>query len=240
MAQKTPRVTIRRQPADGPAVGERIAMETVQTEHRPPSADRRSTAAASRQRRCLVSRDSRSREQLIRFVVSPDSSVVPDIEECLPGRGLWLTATRDIIDAACRKRVFAKAVRGPVTVDDHLADIIERLLVRRCLSLLGIARRAGEAVTGFEKVREMARGGTAGLLLTASDAAADGRRKIAGAARGAHFSGEQVAGVLTSVELGGVFGRDAAVHVAVKEGALGARLLTECNRLAGFRPAMAE
>lgn len=240
MAQKTPRVTIRRQPADVPAVGERIAMETVQTEHRPLSVERRSAAGASRQRRCLVSRGSRSREQLIRFVVSPDSVVVPDIEECLPGRGLWLTATRDIVDAACRKRVFAKAARGSVTVDDHLADMIERLLVRRCLSLLGIARRAGEVVRGFEKVRETARGGKAGLLLTASDAAADGRRKIEATARGAHYRGGLVAGVLTSVELGGVFGREAAVHVAVMEGALGARLLTECNRLAGFRPAIAE
>jgi predicted RNA-binding protein YlxR (DUF448 family)/ribosomal protein L30E len=235
-----PTLKILRQPADGWPVEGRIAMDPVQTEQRPSSADRRSAPEASRQRRCLVSRESRSREQLIRFVVSPDSAVVPDIEECLPGRGLWLTATRDIVDAACRKRVFAKAARGSVTVDDHLADIIERLLVRRCLSLLGIARRAGEAVTGFEKVRDMARGGTAGLLLTASDAAADGRRKIEATARGAHYSGGLVAGVLTSVELGGVFGRDAAVHVAVKEGALGARLLTECNRLAGFRPAIAE
>ena len=227
-------------------------METVQTEQCPPPADRRAGpggpvsragAARPRERRCLVSRQSGPAEQLIRFDVPPDQVVVPDLEERLPGRGLWLTATRDIIDTACRKRVFAKAVRGPVTTNDHLADTIEQLLVRRCLSLLGIARRAGEAVTGFEKVREMARGGKAGLLLTASDAAADGRRKIESAARGADDRGGNVAKVarlLSSAELGGVFGRDAAVHVAVMEGALAARILTECNRLAGFRPANAE
>ena len=130
-------------------------------------------------------------------------------------------------------------MRGPVSVDDRLADTIEQLLARRCLSLLGIARRAGEAVTGFEKVRDLAGRGKAGLLLTASDAAADGRRKIESASRKATQKSSAV-GILTSGELGGVFGRDAAVHVAVMKGALCARLLIECNRLAGFRPVMAE
>ena len=220
-------------------------MDIVQTEHQRPPATRRDADGARpsgktpRERRCLVTRNSQSTETLIRFVVSPDGAVVPDVEERLPGRGLWLTATRDIVDAACRKRVFEKAVRGPVSVDDHLADTIERLLLRRCLSLLGITRRAGEAVTGFEKVRDLAGRGKAGLLLAARDAAADGRRKIESASRKATQK-SPVVDILTSEELGGVFGRDAAVHVAVMKGALGARLLIECNRLAGFRPVMAE
>lgn len=219
-------------------------MDIVQTEHQQPPARRhadgaRASRSAQRERRCLVTRDSRPADTLIRFGVSPDGAVVPDIEERLPGRGLWLTATRDIVDTACRKHVFEKAVRGPVSVDEHLADTIEQLLVRRCLSLLGIARRAGEAVTGFEKVRDLAGRGKAGLLLTASDAAADGRRKIESASRKTTQKSPAV-GVFTSGELGGVFGRDAAVHVAVTKGEIGALLLIECNRLAGFRPVMAE
>ena len=219
-------------------------MDIVQTEHQPPPAHPRAGGARAsgknrRERRCLVTREACCSDTLIRFAVSPDGVVVPDVEERLPGRGLWLTATRDIVEVACRKRVFEKAVRGPVSVDDRLADTIEQLLARRCLSLLGIARRAGEAVTGFEKVRDLAGRGKAGLLLTASDAAADGRRKIESASRKATQKSSAV-GILTSGELGGVFGRDAAVHVAVMKGALCARLLIECNRLAGFRPVMAE
>lgn len=220
-------------------------METVQTERPtpPPTGGKGRRVPSPRERRCLVTRESLPTERLIRFVVSPGGALVPDIEERLPGRGLWLTAARDIVSTACRKRVFGRAARGAVAVDDQLADIIEQLLVRRCLSLLGIARRAGEAVAGFEKVREMIRGGRAGLMLFASDGAADGRRKIEAAARGASggaVSEMAAVDVFSSEELGGIFGRGAAVNVAVAEGAICARLLTECNRLAGFRPAKAE
>ncbi len=190
-------------------------------------------------RTCLVSRETQPTERLIRFVVSPQRAVVPDIDECLPGRGLWLTAARDIVETACRKRAFARSARGPVTVDDGLADRVEQLLEQRCLNLLGIARRAGQAVAGFEKVREMIKGARAGLVLTAIGAGDDGRRKIEGPARGADHVAV-VSGLFASDALGGVFGRDAAVHVAVERGALAARLLRECNRLAGLRPAEVE
>jgi predicted RNA-binding protein YlxR (DUF448 family)/ribosomal protein L30E len=193
----------------------------------------------SRLRTCLVSREHSPTDRLIRFVLSPDREIVPDVDERLPGRGLWLTATRDIVDAACRKRVFARAARGPVSVDDALSDTVERLLERRCLDFLGIARRAGQAVAGFEKTREMIRSARAGLVLTASDAAEDGRRRIEGPARGDDRAAI-VSGVFASEALGAVFGRDAAVHVAVERGPLAARLLRECNRLVGFRPAVAE
>lgn len=89
----------------------------------------------------------------MRFVVGPDSSVVPDIAEKLPGRGLWLTASRDIVSRAVARRLFGKAAKAAVTVPADLADRVEARLVARCLDLVGMARRAGRSVAGFEKVR---------------------------------------------------------------------------------------
>jgi ribosomal protein L7Ae-like RNA K-turn-binding protein len=114
----------------------------------------------------------------------------------------------------------------------RLSDTVERLLVRRCLELLGLARRAGEAVTGFEKVRALLTAGKVGFVFAARDAAHDGRRKISAIAPDVPS-----VDLFSSSELGGVFGRDAAIHVAVARGAIATKLLSECRRLAGFRMA---
>ena len=107
-----------------------------------------STAATgkSRDRRCFVTYVRKPTDELVRFVVAPDNSIVPDLAERLPGRGLWLSSSRETVNTACAKRLFAKAAGGSVTVRDDLADAIEEQLHKRCLDLLGMARRAGEAV----------------------------------------------------------------------------------------------
>ena len=87
-------------------------------------------------------------------MVAPDGALVPDIAGRLPGRGLWLTHALDIVAAATAKRSFARAARAPVAVPEDLAGLVERLLASRCRDVLGLARRAGVAVGGFEKVRE--------------------------------------------------------------------------------------
>jgi len=168
-------------------------------------------------------------------VVGPDGTIVPDIEARLPGRGLWLLPRRDIVEKAVAKRSFARAARQPVMVPPEFADRVEALLARRCCDVLGLARRAGLAVAGFERVSEVARRGDAALLLFARDgAAAAGRRRVAAGARGATS-----ASVLDAAELGGVFGRETVGFVAVGPGPLCYRLLTELERLAGFRAAAA-
>jgi predicted RNA-binding protein YlxR (DUF448 family) len=170
------------------------------------------------------------RETLLRFVIGPDREVVPDVAGRLPGRGLWLTPSRDIVAAAVTKRAFARAARAPVVAPEDLPDRVEQLLARRCGDLLGLARRAGLAVGGFEKVREALHAGPVGVLVTASDAGEDGRAKLRGLSHGAPvFDG------LTAAELGAAFGRDALVHVAVSPGKLARQLVAEGRRLAGFR-----
>ncbi len=181
-------------------------------------------------RRCIVTRESRPRERLVRFVIAPDGEVVPDVAGKLPGRGLWLTARRDIVRRASAENQFAKAARGPAVVKGDLALQVENLIAGRCLELIGLARRAGDAVTGFEKVRALLSRGRAGVLLTAADGAEGSRDKLA-----TMQPGVMRIDALNSVELGRIFGREMAVHAALKSGGLADRLIVEAGRLAGFR-----
>lgn len=183
-------------------------------------------------RRCIVTRRSLPVERLLRFVVGPEGSVVPDIERKLPGRGLWLCARRDILHKACAGNLFATAARTPVEVTDGLPDQVERLLCRRCLDLIGLARRAGQAVAGYEKVRGQIRHGDVAVLLSASDGSPAERARMKSLS-----SGAQTIGMFSGAELGTVFGRDFAVHAAVTRGRLAERLVMEGERLAGFRNA---
>src|SRR5450432_2648570 len=130
-------------------------------------------------RRCLVTREVKPKTGLLRFVVGPEQQVVFDPAERLPGRGLWLSAGRDIVETAVAKGLFSKAAGERVSAPADLAAQVERLLGQRCLALMGLARRAGQLRTGFEKVREDLKAGRAALLLAASDGAADGRGKLA-------------------------------------------------------------
>jgi uncharacterized protein len=181
-------------------------------------------------RRCIVTGEVRSKAELIRFVVSPEGRVVPDLSARLPGRGLWLLTRRDIVAQAAAKRSFARAARRPVLVDDGLDARIEAMLAERCRDAIGLARRAGEAQMGFVKVERLLRSGGAGLLLTAADGASDGAAKLQALAFTVVRSD-----ALTAAELGAEFGREHVVHVALRRGPLAEALAVALNRLKGFR-----
>jgi uncharacterized protein len=182
-------------------------------------------------RRCLVSGESHAKAELLRFVVAPDGRLVADVAGRLPGRGLWLTPRRDILAAAVTKRLFARAARQAVIVEDGLADRVEALLAERCRDHIGLARRAGQAVMGFVKVQAALAAGKAGVLVAAADGAADGCGKLKGAAPGL-----PLVECLTGVELGAAFGREHVVHAALAAGRLADMLVADATRLAGFRP----
>ncbi len=181
-------------------------------------------------RRCLVSGAVRPVAEMIRFVVAPDGGIVPDLGGRLPGRGLWLSARRDMVNTACAKNLFGRAARRNVTVSADLTDRLEGLLTRRCLDLLGLARRAGEATAGYEKARAWLRAGKAGLMLAAADGAPGGRTKVRALA-----SGLPLLELFDGAELGAALGRARAVHVVVAPGTLADRLVRESSRLSGFR-----
>ncbi len=181
-------------------------------------------------RRCIFSGERLPKETMLRFAVDPEGSLVPDIASALPGRGLWLAADRGIIERAVKKRSFERAARRKVTVPAALADLVERLLMIRCRETIGLARRAGHAVAGYEKVREALGAGRGGLVIQAADGAADGIRKIAALAPEL-----PVLAVLSAAELGEAFGRDHVVHAVLGPGPLAARLRIDGSRLAGLR-----
>jgi len=205
-------------------------MSATQILDRSDSSRNRQDDAGS-QRRCIVSNVAKPPSEMIRFVIGPDDSVVPDLSERLPGRGIWLSADRISIKTACDRKLFNRAARRPVKVDDRLAERVEGLLVRQCTDLLGLARRAGQAVSGFVKVRDWLQHKRAVLLFAATDGAMDSRSKLRRIA-----CDIPVVAVLDAAELGVAFGRDRAVHVAVASGGLADRLAREAARLSGFRP----
>ena len=186
---------------------------------------------AEPQRRCIATGEVRDRSSLLRFVVGPTGELVADMAACLPGRGLWLTPRRDILERAIARRLFARSARRAITTPAGFADRVETLLVQRCADGIGLGRRAGRAVAGFEKSCEAVRTGKAGLLLLALDGAEGGRRKMRALARGL-----PVAIVLTAAEMGAIFGRDHVVNIAIGDGRLSDRLIAVAEKIAGFRP----
>jgi uncharacterized protein len=165
---------------------------------------------------------------MLRFVVGPDRQIVPDLAAKLPGRGIWLSARRDVLETARARNAFARAARAPVGVPAGLLLVVEQGLTRRVIELLGLTRRAGQAVCGFERAREWLAGHQAGIIVQARDGSTEERARFLSGIRDV-----PVASPLTAQALGAVFGRDHVVHVVVAPGRLAEALKIETDRLAG-------
>ena len=185
-------------------------------------------------RQCAVTRERLGKDGLVRFVLSPDGVVTPDVAEKLPGRGVWIKADRSVLAEAVKKNAFARAFKSQAGVPDGLPDTVEALLVQRFIGLLGMAKKGGDIVLGFDQVRDALQKRPPGLLLEAADGAEDGRSKVYFLAK-ALYSGVEVAGALTSAELGMAFGRDRVIHGLVRKGPFAKSLKAAYARLAGFR-----
>ncbi|MDH3232460.1 MAG: RNA-binding protein [Alphaproteobacteria bacterium] len=181
-------------------------------------------------RRCIVSREPQTKDGLIRFVVAPDGVLTPDLAEVLPGRGLWVTASREAIETACAKKLFGRAARRAVKVPDDLLERLEHMLAERCIALLGLLNRAGELSAGMMRVREWLRADKAAILMTAAESDGRDAAELRRLARGV-----QTVDVLKGVELGRAVGRDLIVHMAAAPGRLAQSLIRETGRLAGLR-----
>ena len=183
------------------------------------------------ERKCLVSQESGPKSGLIRFVTSPDGVVVPDIMEKLPGRGYYVASDLNVLEEAVKQKVFSRGAKTQVTVPENLIIEIDRQLARRVVDLVSIARKAGRAVTGFEKVKGWLADGRAKILLQASDGSERGKGKLWTPEGGKFF------GCLTAQELGLAFGRGHAIHCALSGGKLSERVVHEAARLRGLREA---
>ena len=192
-------------------------------------------AQASRQRRDVASGRVMPEEALVRFVLGPDGAVTPDLARKLPGRGVWTAATREAVELAVKRDAFSRSLKTRAPAPAGLADEVRRLLEQRLLSGLGLAKKAGELISGFDKVAAAAASGRAAWLVEAADGAADGRRKIMAAARRSPRP-PRLFGVFDSEALGVVLGVENAIHCALIAGRGAARWTADVRRLEGFRP----
>jgi predicted RNA-binding protein YlxR (DUF448 family) len=189
----------------------------------------RDTEREDPERRCIVTGDVGPKAGLLRFVVGPDAMIYPDLAEKLPGRGIWVTSEREILEKAVAKGLFARAARSQVTLPENLCAVVEEGLAHRLVELISLSRKTSRAVCGFEKVKGWLADGRAKVLLQASDGSERGKGKLWTPEGGRWF------GCLTSAELGLAFGRDHAIHGALAAGGLTPRVIREAARLAGIR-----
>ena len=187
------------------------------------------------ERKCIASGETGPKTGLVRFVVGPEGQIVPDILERLPGRGIWVAADRDLVTKAAKKGLFARAARAPVKAPEDLADLVADLLARRVIELISLARKSGDAITGYEQVKDWLVKGTARVLIQAEDGSARGKSKL----RPPEGKNTLISW-LTAGELGLAFGRERAIHAALAAGGLSPRIVEEAARLSGFRAQMGE
>ena len=185
--------------------------------------------SAGPERKCIATGEVQPKYGLIRFVAGPDGQVCPDIAGKLPGRGVYVAADREALNRAISKKLFARGLKAPVTVPDDLAGEVERLLSRRVVELISLARKSGEAVAGYEKVKTWLDKEEAWVLIQAVDGSGRGKSKLSTPHYGKYI------GWLTADELGMAFGRQTVIHAALASGGLAKRVVEEAQRLRGLR-----
>ncbi len=189
-----------------------------------------------RERRCIVSGENDSGANLIRFALSSDGVVTPDVAAKLPGRGAWVRADRASIEQAGKKGAFARAFKTPVKVPDGMASTIESLLSRRCLDHLGLAQRAGAIAVGATQVNAAIRSKPAFLLIEAEDGAEEGREKLMSLHIGLWGRPPAAVGCFSAADLGVALGRERVIHACLLQERLASVWAAEIGRLSGFRP----
>lgn len=212
------------------------------------------------ERTCALTREKREPADLLRFVRAPDGTITPDIAGKLPGRGVWLSLDRSIVERAARQNAFSRSLKRPVVIPDDLAERVERLLRQRCVGALAIAKKAGLVVSGFSKVDAAVGSRNVAALLHAAEAADDGAdrldrkliaRNAAVECRAASANASASADLgelpdaqattpaivkdLSASELSLALGRENVVHAALSTGGAARHFLTEIGRLRRYR-----
>jgi uncharacterized protein len=202
----------------------------------PPRDDRRDKAATTRF--CALTRQERPVSELLRFVAGPEDRIFLDLARKLPGRGVWITADRESVDAAVRKGAFSRSLKRKLAVPSDLADQVQSQLARHAIQLLSIANKAGLLVTGFDKVTAVIELGQASILLHGKDAASGGRQKLDSKLNAVCRAAGKAATIIdcfTIDELSLAIGRPNVVHAALKAGGATDRFLESTARLTQYR-----
>ncbi len=179
------------------------------------------------ERCCIVTREVKAKDDLIRFVVGPNQQLVPDVAGKLPGRGIYVSASKLLVAEAIAKRLFSKAAKEQVMIPDGLLATLELQMARRMAEALSMARKAGQVITGFEKVEAELKKGSVEALIHADDAGEDGIKKLS------FYTGPIFSNLPRSL-LSEVLGRENAVHAVVTNGAAAPFFIMQARRFALF------
>lgn len=207
-----------------------------------PATDRGDNASGP-ERMCAVSRQSLDLNLLIRFVLSPDGAVVPDLERRLPGRGVWIGCDRRLVEKAVKANTFTKSLKTRAEASSDLAERVDGLMVKRLMGTLSLANKAGIALSGFEKVSTALDKGPVAVVLHGAEASPDGRSKIDRkfkAIQGSRGLTASIVDVLSIDQMSLAIGRRSVVHAALTPGGLSERFLEEAERLTRYRSSATE
>ncbi|KAF0117684.1 MAG: hypothetical protein FD163_216 [Hyphomonadaceae bacterium] len=186
-----------------------------------------------RERRCAVTREIKSNDELIRFVADETGQIYPDVSARAPGRGVWIGANIDALQVAIKTNAFARSLKRATKIADNLLPLTISQLQQKCLSMIGLAKRSGQLVLGFDNVAEALRKKPAAFLIEASDGADDGRHKVIALSK--KWKNVQIIGCFSNQDLGSVLGRDNVIHALVPKGSFADALGQELNKLKGFK-----
>jgi len=198
---------------------------------------REAYAASARERLCIATRQVRPIGELMRFVIGPDGAVVADLKRRLPGRGVWITARRHLIEEAGRRRIFERAFKADVSVSAGLADDLERLLGQWALNALSMAHKAGLVILGYARVEAAVAAAPPVVLIRARDAGEENGRRLAGVLRrrADHVGEGKIVEAFTSAQLDLALGRLNVVHAALLAGRASETFLARWRFLEYFR-----
>lgn len=188
-----------------------------------------------RERLCLATGDIKPIDEMIRYVVAPDGNIVPDVANKLPGRGCWVSANRAALDLAIERKLFARAFRGKGAANRDLLILVERLLERAALDALSIANKAGQVLTGFEKVKSALASGKVSIVVDASDAGGDGTKKLGAAMKLADSEAPAKIRLFSGEQLDLALGRTNVVHAALLGHSASRVFLAHCVRYERWR-----
>lgn len=215
---------------DSPAMIDTAVTDAEASNTTLAKARRQQTA---RERMCIVTRQTSEEADLIRFVLDPSGMLVPDVKAVLPGRGAWVTARRDVLAQAVKRKAFGRALKSeqPVLGLDDLDVRTEEILRHHARGSLAMARKAGLVTTGFSKVENAIKSGKVKCLLHAVEAGNDGRMKLD---RLAGHMDVSVMALLTHDEMGLALGVEHVIHAALLKGPGASRFLAPLRRLELF------
>lgn len=190
------------------------------------------------QRLCAATREALNPDELIRFVADPAGEIVPDLARRLPGRGVWIKASKPVVERAIKANVFAKSLKRNVRAAPELPERLDQLMEKRVIEALALANKAGLVTGGFQQVDELIESGGVTVLVQAADAADGGRDRLArkfAAVAAARGRNAPLVTSLSTEQMSLAMGRSNVVHAALIHGGAAERFLYEAERLKRYR-----